>query len=75
MNSVIPIIEGKIGDGGRAAGDVPLHNIDHPTDSTIASGSLDLFYGARPEQLNRRVIFQAWNLAGVRCIAYRICHA
>ena len=52
---VIPIIEGKIRDGRCFAGEIPLTNLDHLTDSTLSPGNLDLFYGACPEQLNRRI--------------------
>jgi hypothetical protein len=55
MNSVIPIIEGKMGDGRLLAGNVPFNNLGHLTDGTIAPGKPDLFYGARPEQLDRCV--------------------
>jgi hypothetical protein len=54
-NTVIPIIEGKMGDGRCVAGDIPFNNLDHLTDGTIAPGKPDLFYGARPEQLDRRI--------------------
>jgi hypothetical protein len=54
-NSVILIIEGKIGDGRCVAGDILFNNLDHLTDGTIALGKPDLFYGTRPEQLDRRI--------------------
>jgi hypothetical protein len=54
-NTVIPIIEGKMGDGRCVAGDIPFNNLDHLTDGTIAPGKPDLFYGAHPEQLDRRI--------------------
>ena len=52
---VIPIIEGEIGDNRCAAGKVPLTNFDPLTNGKLAPGNPDLFYGARPEQLDRRV--------------------
>jgi hypothetical protein len=55
INSVIPIMEGKVGDGKCVTGDIPFNNLDHLTDGTIAPAKPDLFYGARPEQLDRRV--------------------
>jgi hypothetical protein len=55
INSVIPIIEGKVGDDKCVAGYIPFNNLDHLTDGTIAPAKPDLFYGARPEQLDRRV--------------------
>jgi len=54
-NSVIPIIEGQTRVGRCVAGGVRLTNLDHLTDGTISSGNPDLFYGARPEQLDRRI--------------------
>ena len=55
INSVIPIIEGKVADRKCVAGDIPFNNLDHLTDGTIVPATPDLFYGARPEQLDRRV--------------------
>ena len=54
-DSVIPIIEGEIGNGRCVSGGIPLTNFDHLTDGTISSGNPDRFYGACPEQLNRRI--------------------
>ena len=53
--SVIPIIEGNVGDAKCISGGVPFTNLDHLTDGTIAPGNPDIYYGARPEQLDRRV--------------------
>jgi hypothetical protein len=53
--SVIPIIEGDVGDGRCTAGGIPFTNLDPITDGTISAGNPDLFYGARPEQLNRGI--------------------
>ncbi|CAG2015266.1 unnamed protein product [Fusarium graminearum] len=52
---VIPIIEGNIGDRMYAARQVPFTNLDHLTDSTLVLGNPDLYYGARPEQLDQKV--------------------
>ena len=54
-DTVIPIIEGKIMDGRCVAGEIPLTNLDHLTDGTLSPGNPDLFHGAHPEQLNRRI--------------------
>lgn len=54
-NSVIPIIEGKIQDERCVSGGIPLTNLDHLTDGTLSAGNPDLYYGARPEQLSRRI--------------------
>ncbi|KAL9117935.1 MAG: hypothetical protein Q9187_005522 [Circinaria calcarea] len=54
-DSVIPIIQGEINDGKCVVGDIPFTNLDHLTDGALSSGKPDLFYGARPEQLNRRI--------------------
>ena len=52
---VIPFIEGDIGDSKCAANDVAFTNLDHLTDGTLGPGKPDLYYGARPEQLDRSV--------------------
>ena len=54
-NSVSPIIEGQTRDRRCVAGGIRLTNLDHLTDGTISPGNPDLFYGARPEQLDRRI--------------------
>jgi hypothetical protein len=53
--SVIPIIEGDIGDAKCVSGGLPFTNLDHLTDGTLVPGNPDIYYGARPEQLDRRV--------------------
>ncbi|KAK5086187.1 hypothetical protein LTR70_007432 [Exophiala xenobiotica] len=53
--SVIPIIEGNIGDAKCVSGGIPFTNLDPLTDGTLAPGNPDVYYGARPEQLDRRV--------------------
>lgn len=53
--SVIPIIEGHVEDHKCVAGEIPFTNLDHLTDGSLVSGNPDLYYGARPEQLNRQV--------------------
>jgi hypothetical protein len=55
MKSVIPIIEGKITGTKCVSGNILFTNLEHLTDSTLVPGNPDLYYGARPEQLNRRV--------------------
>jgi hypothetical protein len=55
--SVIPIIEGK-GRGRDAkcrSGGIPFTNLDPLTDGTLKPGNPDVYYGARPEQLTRKV--------------------
>jgi len=52
--SVIPTIEGEA-EGRRVGGGLRLTNLDHLTDGTITYGTPDIFYGARPEQLDRRI--------------------
>ncbi|OAP55644.1 hypothetical protein AYL99_09796 [Fonsecaea erecta] len=54
ITSVIPIIEGC--DHKCVCRDVPFTNLDHLTDGTLAPGRPDICYGARPEQLDRRVL-------------------
>ncbi|MCJ1449359.1 MAG: hypothetical protein MMC23_009879 [Stictis urceolatum] len=53
--SVIPIIEGKIPDSKCRSGGIPFNNLDPLTDGTLKPGNPDIFYGARPEQLDRKV--------------------
>ncbi|KAI9809339.1 MAG: hypothetical protein M1825_002631 [Sarcosagium campestre] len=55
MDSVIPIIEGNVGDARCVVGGIPFTNLDHLTDGTLAAGKPDRYYGARPEQLSRQV--------------------
>ena len=54
-DSVVPIIEGDVGDTKCIAGGIPFTNLDHLTDGMIAPGNPDRYYGARPEQLDRQV--------------------
>lgn len=53
--SVIPIIEGYIEDAKCVSGGIQFANLDHLTDGTLVPGNPDIYYGARPEQLHRRV--------------------
>src|SRR3569833_3100720 len=53
--SVIPIIKGNIADSKCVAGEIPFTNLDHLTDGSLAPGNPDLYYGARPEQLDRQI--------------------
>ncbi|KPM36133.1 hypothetical protein AK830_g10438 [Neonectria ditissima] len=53
--NVIPIIEGDVGDKKCVAGQIPFTNLDHLTDGTLVPGKPDLYYGARPEQLDQKV--------------------
>jgi hypothetical protein len=52
---VIPIIEGKIADAQCRSGGIPFANLDHLTDGMLKPGNPDIYYGARPEQLTRKV--------------------
>jgi hypothetical protein len=51
--TIIPIIEGDVGDKKCVAGEIPFTNLDHLTDRTLVPGNPDIYYGARPEQLDR----------------------
>ncbi|KAI1498830.1 hypothetical protein F5X99DRAFT_420314 [Biscogniauxia marginata] len=53
--AVIPIIEGYIEDGKCVSGAIPFTNLDDLTDGTLVPGNPDLYYGARPEQLDRQI--------------------
>ncbi|KAL5398114.1 hypothetical protein PMIN03_012808 [Paraphaeosphaeria minitans] len=53
--SVIPNIEGKIRNAKCRSGGIPFTNLDPLTDGTLKPGNPDVYYGARPEQLSRKV--------------------
>jgi len=53
--TVIPVIEGNTRDTKRVAGQIPFTNLRHLTDGSLVPGNPDLYYGARPEQLDRTV--------------------
>ncbi|KAL8700950.1 MAG: hypothetical protein Q9201_005166 [Fulgogasparrea decipioides] len=53
--TVIPIIEGKVKDNKCVEGDVLFTNLAPLTNDQLTAAKPDLYYGARPEQLNRRV--------------------
>lgn len=52
---VFPIIEGKITNKKCVEGDIIFTNLEPLTDDTLKMAKPDLYYGARPEQLERRV--------------------
>ena len=53
--SVIPLIAGEVRDASCVAGGIPFGNLDNLTDGNLKPGNPDIYYGARPEQLNREV--------------------
>ncbi|KMU75350.1 hypothetical protein CISG_04769 [Coccidioides immitis RMSCC 3703] len=53
--TVIPIIEGDIGDPKCTGGGYVFGNLAPLTDGTLAQAKPDHFYGARPEQLDRQI--------------------
>ncbi len=53
--TVIPIIEGKTADDKCVEGDVLFTNLTPLTNNMLTAAKPDLYYGARPEQLDRRV--------------------
>ena len=55
ITDVIPFIEGDTGDRKCIARQVPCTNFEHLTDGTLVAASPDIYYGARPEQLHRRI--------------------
>lgn len=55
MARVIPIIEGKLEDPKCTAGQIPFNNLDHLTDGSLVAGNPDVYYGARPEQLQQEL--------------------
>ncbi|KAK3680722.1 hypothetical protein B0T22DRAFT_530482 [Podospora appendiculata] len=52
---VVPIISGDVGDSRCVAGEIPFTNLDHLTNGSLFPGNPDLYHGARPEQLDRKV--------------------
>jgi hypothetical protein len=52
---VIPIIDGNVGDAKCVSGGIPLTNLDHLTDGTLVPGNPNIYYGTRPERLDRLV--------------------
>ncbi|KAL9076210.1 MAG: hypothetical protein Q9157_003745, partial [Trypethelium eluteriae] len=53
---VIPIIEGTVKDPRTESGEIPFTNlVPLVTTENLVSGNPDFYYGARPEQLDRRV--------------------
>lgn len=53
--TVIPIIEGKTVDDKSVEGDLLFTNLTPLTNNMLTAAKPDLYYGARPEQLDRRV--------------------
>ena len=53
--SVITIIEGEIKDARCVSGGIPFTNLVLLTDENVVLGNPDIYYGIRPEQLDRRV--------------------
>ncbi|KAI0196356.1 hypothetical protein F4808DRAFT_474360 [Astrocystis sublimbata] len=58
MTSILPIIEGDVRNGRSVAGQILLTNLEDPTVDLLIPGNPDRYYGARPEQLDRRVRIQ-----------------
>ena len=52
---MIPIIEGKITDNNCVEGDILFTNLTFLTNDELTAAKPDLYYGARPKQLSRRV--------------------
>ena len=52
---MIPIIAGDVTDARCVSGGIPFTNLEHLTDGTLVPGNPDVYYGARPEQLERCV--------------------
>lgn len=51
----VSFIEGHIGDAKCRSGGIAFSNLDHLTDGRLVPGHPDIYYGARPEQLNRQI--------------------
>lgn len=52
---MIPVIEGKTADDKSVEGDILFTNLTPLTNNMLTAATPDLYYGARPEQLDRRV--------------------
>ncbi|MCJ1344136.1 hypothetical protein MMC31_002339, partial [Peltigera leucophlebia] len=52
---MISIIEGNIKDGKCVVGDILFTNFTPLTNDMLTAAKPDLYYGTRPEQLDRRV--------------------
>lgn len=55
MIDIVPVISGIHQDNHFSARKTKFGNLDPLTDGTIAPANPDLFYGTRPEQLDRRI--------------------
>ncbi|OAX83843.1 hypothetical protein ACJ72_01800 [Emergomyces africanus] len=55
MTTVIPILDGNVGDRKCVGGEYPFGNLAPLTDEPLSSAKPDHFFGARPEQLNRSI--------------------
>ena len=53
--TIIPVIEGHLEDARTASGKRRFTNLEPLTDGTLVAGNPDRYYGARPEQLERRI--------------------
>lgn len=49
------MIEGDIRDTKYVSRGIPFINLDYLTDGILILSNPDIYYGARPEQLNQRV--------------------
>ena len=52
---MIPIIEGDVGDLKCISGGIAFANLEDLTDGTLVPGNPNVYYGARPAQLDRTV--------------------
>ncbi|KAG6016415.1 hypothetical protein E4U54_001514 [Claviceps lovelessii] len=55
VGTVIPIIEGDIGDPACAASDIAFSNLEHLTDGSLVFAKPGLYHGARAEHLKREI--------------------
>lgn len=62
VKTVIPIIEGDVGDPECVASDIVFSNLDHLTDGSLVCAKPDQYYGARPEQLKKEIREELGNL-------------
>ncbi|KAI5927567.1 hypothetical protein F4810DRAFT_648361 [Camillea tinctor] len=60
--TVIPVIEGDVGDERCIGSGIPFSNLDHLTDGSLVCAKPYLYYGARPEQLKKEIRKELGNL-------------
>jgi hypothetical protein len=55
ISTVIPMVEGEVGDNKCVPGQIRFTNLDHLTDGSLVPGNPDRYYGARLKQLDQQI--------------------